>query len=64
MSGILGSFFANWKTTLLGVGAAVTGYLGTQNSPGWQLVSLALVALLGIFAKDSNVTGGTVTAPK
>lgn len=54
----------NWKTTLAGmVGAATTVLLplvagGTVGSK--ELVSAAVLAALGWFAKDSNVTGGSV----
>lgn len=60
MGALLNTLFASWKTTLAGVGAAVAGYLGQQGSAGWQIVSMVLMGLLGVFAKDSNVTGGTV----
>ncbi len=57
--------FKNWKTTLIG---AITG--GTISldaiveqgfEKGWKqaLIGVA-IALLGAFAKDHNVTGGTV----
>lgn len=55
----------SWKTTLFGALAAVGAYLQTVQDPAWlQTVGKALVVagplLLGLFAKDSNVTGGTV----
>ena len=53
----------NWKTTLIGVGAAVAtvaGQLltaGTMDSKTW--ISAIFMACIGVFAKDFNVTGGT-----
>lgn len=54
----------NWKTTVCGiVAAAAQGvavkfpeYAGICN-----VVSFVAVAALGFFAKDSNVTGGSVS---
>ena len=55
---MLGSFLANWKTSLIGlVMAAVQLHQGGMN---WKsAVVAALMAALGLAAKDSNVTGGT-----
>jgi hypothetical protein len=60
----------SWKTTLSGVASVVLGVLQASkhttlseivNDP---LVWFALViALLGFFAKDGNVTGGTTGQP-
>jgi hypothetical protein len=49
----------NWKTTLFGIGAGALNMFA--NGANWKqvLVSGALAAI-GIFAKDSNVTGGAV----
>lgn len=48
----------NWKTSLLGGGAiagAVTHFV--QNPNDWkQSAFMALVGILGLFAKDSDVT--------
>ena len=57
----------SWKTTLFGALTALGTYLaGTDDAvtkvAGQILVVLGPV-LLGIFAKDANVTGGTVTQP-
>lgn len=55
----------SWKTTLFGSLTALGAYLQTQ--PGiyatiGQILMVAGPILLGIFAKDSNVTGGTVAS--
>lgn len=55
----------NWKTTVCGLVGAIGAWAATQVDPSWLptvgkiLVSLSIAAL-GFFAKDSNVTGGTV----
>ena len=52
----------NWKTTASGVAAAVGQILplfGIPAEVGMAISSIALF-LIGLFAKDSNVTGGTV----
>ena len=63
------SIFVNWKTTLAGAGALLTGAgtIATQLASGHvdpNLISIALTGLftglVGLTAKDSNVTGGTV----
>lgn len=55
----------NWRTTLLGVGAllsaagpAVTS-VASGHVPDPNTIGLVFAGILGIFAKDSNVTGGT-----
>jgi hypothetical protein len=58
----------NWKTTLIGTVAGIVGAVVGAIVPlmqggviDWKLIgTAALVAALGYFAKDSNVTGGTV----
>jgi hypothetical protein len=48
----------NWKTTLAGIGAGALQLFA--NGTNWKSVLLAAsMAVLGTFAKDSNVTGGT-----
>ena len=49
----------NWKTSLLGGGALTTGLTLIINDPTqWkQGVGMCLVGLIGIVAKDGNVTG-------
>lgn len=53
----------NWKTTLVGVLLAVVVAIQPIVSTGkvdWgQLVIAALIAALGVLAKDFNVTGTT-----
>lgn len=52
----------SWKTTLSGVLAAVGQILplfGVPAEIGTAVSTIALF-LIGLFAKDSNVTGGTV----
>ena len=61
---------ASWKTTLFGVCTilAVVGSVGKAlldgdpvTNPDWATTIAGLTAAFGlIFAKDSNVTGGTV----
>ena len=49
----------NWKTTVFGLGAGALNLLA--NGTNWKQVLLSLaVAGVGLVAKDSNVTGGTV----
>lgn len=49
----------NWKTSLLGGGALTGAAANLINDPtNWkQSVLMALVGLLGLFAKDQDVTG-------
>jgi hypothetical protein len=63
------SFAANWKTTALGAGAVLSasGHLLTAIGTGdWSLTTItidlaAISSGLGLlFAKDGDVTGGTV----
>jgi hypothetical protein len=53
----------NWKTTLFGALAAICTFLAS-GFPEMQTIFAALASLftafLGYYAKDSNVTGGTV----
>jgi hypothetical protein len=54
----------NWKTTLFGAITAA-GIGMAQSADGivatiGQILSILGPVLLGIFAKDGNVTGGTV----
>ena len=57
----------NWKTTVAGIlGALVTwlpqlqASLADGKAINWSVMGLGLVVLLlGVFAKDLNVTGGT-----
>lgn len=56
---------ANWKTTLAGVIGGIVTYTVTMVQTGnpwdWKAWAMGLVpVVLGFFAKDSNVTGGTV----
>lgn len=55
----------NWKTTVLGVATAVC-YLGFkllshQPIDGQDMILAAGMVGVGGAAKDSNVTGGTIT---
>ena len=56
----------NWKTTLLGLFggaliAAATYFGQTGNVTDWKGYAMAAtIGALGVAAKDSNVTGGTV----
>jgi hypothetical protein len=49
----------NWKTSLFGLGAGALNLFA--NGVNWkQVLMSAAVAAVGLFAKDNNVTGGTV----
>lgn len=53
----------NWKTTLAGVfsiAAQVLPLFGVPAEVGAAITTIAIFAI-GFFAKDSNVTGGTVS---
>lgn len=54
--------FKSWKTTLFGLCAALGQILPALGVPVDVANAFSVVALflLGLFAKDSNVTGGTV----
>jgi hypothetical protein len=55
----------SWKTTVLGAVIAAIVAIQPIISTGnvdWKAVGLAaLIAALGFVAKDSNVSGGTIT---
>lgn len=54
----------NWKTTLCGALTAIGVYLTNQSDPKLNLIGQVLVGagtfLMGMVAKDNNVTGGTI----
>jgi len=54
----------SWKTTVLGALLALVVAIQPLISTGqidWKAVGIAaLIAVLGYFAKDANVTGGTI----
>jgi hypothetical protein len=52
----------NWKTTASGVLAALGQVLPFFGVPSEVAVAISTLGLflIGLFAKDSNVTGGTV----
>jgi len=52
----------NWKTTVSGVlsAAGVLFPMFGLSAELGQAVTVVGLALLGLFSKDSNVTGGTV----
>ena len=61
---VFGSITINWKTALSGIAAgAFQGLAATypQYAPIFQIISGAALGMLGVSAKDSNVTGGTVS---
>jgi drug/metabolite transporter (DMT)-like permease len=53
----------SWKTTLAGAISALGAYFVNLDDPIMKIVGQVLVVLgpvlMGLFAKDSNVTGGT-----
>lgn len=52
----------NWKTTVAGIIAALGPILGVIGLPTEVAAAVTTLGLfiLGIFAKDNNVTGGTI----
>lgn len=57
----------NWKTTVAGIGAmasAIGPALIALSNGDWNVMAAALpgifAGLVGVFAKDNNVTGGSV----
>lgn len=56
----------NWKTTLIACALAAVVAVEPMISTGkvdWKAVGMAaLIAALGVVAKDANVTGGTTPA--
>lgn len=53
--------FKNWKTSLGGCVTAVPQIIEGITTHNWMLVLTGIGSLLlGLTAKDSNVTGGTV----
>lgn len=47
----------NWKTTVIGFGAAILNLVA--NGATWQAAAVSVgLAALGTVAKDSDVTGG------
>ncbi len=61
---VLGLVSINWKTTVSGIVAAAAQGIGAKY-PEWnwltQYVTAGAMAALGLSAKDSNVTGGSVS---
>ena len=57
----------SWKTTLFGALIAAGAGMVLSTDPTVQLIGKILTivgpVLFGLFAKDSNVTGGTVVQP-
>jgi hypothetical protein len=55
---------ASWKTTLFGALTAAGAGMVLSSDPTVQIIGKILTilgpVLFGLFAKDSNVTGGTV----
>lgn len=63
--------FKNWKTTVFGTGGIVTALVdivsnfatGTPDKINWTIdIPIIMTGLGLLFAKDGNVTGGTVPA--
>ena len=58
---------ASWKTTLSGIVLAALGFTQVYMIHDWRMIvkdpmtlALFVTAILGLSAKDANVTGGTV----
>lgn len=65
--------FKNWKTTVFGTGGIMTALVdiisnfaaGTPEKINWAIDIPIIITGLGlVFAKDSNVTGGSVAATR
>ena len=56
------NFFAkNWKTSAVGVIGAIPQIVEGIQSKNWSQVATGICTLLlGLFAKDNNVTGGSI----
>ena len=54
----------NWKTTVAGILLGIGTPMGAAGEGMYKTIGIALATvgglLLGVAAKDSNVTGGTV----
>jgi hypothetical protein len=54
------ALFKNWLTTILGLAAGSPVVIDGLQKTDWNQVWAGIaLALLGIFAKQANVTGGT-----
>lgn len=54
-------FLTNWKTSAVGVIGAIPQIVEGIQTKNWAQVATGICTLLlGLFAKDQNVTGGTV----
>ena len=67
---LLSSFGTSWKTTLAGTASLLVAAMQTYNSPSIgaavhdpRIQTAVLIGLLGLFAKDHDVSGGTVSQP-
>lgn len=62
----MGNFFTSWKTSFAGGSAMATAIFDLLSTGGLKSPNLGtdlsaiLAGLAGLFAKDANVTGGTV----
>lgn len=58
----------SWKTTLAGAIGAIATFLAGQETPSLKLIGQILtgvsVTLLGLFARDNNVTSEDAGAKK
>jgi hypothetical protein len=61
---------ASWKTTALGAASLFLAAMQTYHDPTWsialhdpQVQTTVALGILGLLAKDSNVTGGTKGTP-
>ena len=56
---MLGSFLVSWKTSLIGL--VMGAFQLHQGGMNWKSAAMAaLMAALGLAAKDGQVTGGTI----
>jgi hypothetical protein len=62
--------FASWKTTLAGLISLFLGAMQAYSLHDWgaaikdpRVQTAVLLGILGMLAKDSNVTGGTTGQP-
>ena len=67
---IMKSFIASWKSTAAGIAAILIAVISASQDASLQAMALdpkvqiaLVVGLLGLVAKDGNVTGGTTGQP-
>lgn len=66
----MNKFITSWKSSLVGIAGVVLAVVSASQDPSIQAMAVdpkvqiaLLIGLLGLVAKDSNVTGGTTGQP-